>query len=543
MFKKGLIVFIALSLGFNDIMAELEIRPANSLKNTTYGIYNTETNRWELIPVMKAIIDLGNHGNAHYFAMQNRKGTNVVSDDRLLYFSPRYEKIHCEKSIFATTAAFAARKNGKWGIVDVYGNEILPFVYSKINYSSTDTLVAIDFNGDEFPYPISELGNIRRHQPQLDNARITSTIQTKAVSENIVPNKQISENTDGNIELNIISPANNSTYPSSPISVRYSAKLNKQSIEKLVTFYVNGELVIPEEDKESTKGVRPASSEGTEVHLEVPREPGKNCNITLLAEANGQEKSQRITLQYVGEKPKPVLHVMAVGISNYISEDLPDLAYAEKDAKDFVETIRNVNSPALYDHVEYILVPQQKADRDNLHLQLRKLSETVGRGDVVFMYFSGHGMKDRKDTYFMTVDASANQPYTGLDFSIIRKECEYMVMDKYCQVIIFMDACHSGAMYGKKGVEKPFTLAEPNVSGIYSCTQSELSEESAKVQNGLFTKALIDGIKKYAVADDGSICIGNLYRYIADYVSKETDRKQSPIMENSIGDAIVILKK
>ena len=528
-------MFFVLCLGVSNATAELEIREDSvSVGTPLYGIYNTEKDEWKLLPVMLQIEDLGKYGNNRYFAMMNYNGWwGVVTENRLFNYSPQYEHLKYEVNIFASIGAFVVRKNGKWGVTDIMNREVLPCIYSAIRFKSARSLVAEDNYGNKQLFTTDEL---RQRQKQIcDNNYPTPVRNSTAKPTPKHPNQTVSGKT---LELSIIEPKDGSDYNSSPIAVRYSAKLDKQEIEDVITFYVNGKRTQTEEEKATTKGVRPVSAQGREVHLEVPRETGKECHIQVKAEVGGLEKSETVALKYSGEMPKPTLHVWAVGISNYPAEDLTNLTYADKDARDFVETVQSVSSPELYDHTDCNLIPQEKADRETLYSGLRELRRKVRAEDVVILYFSGHGVQDGDDAYFMTVDASADKPYNGLSFLDIRKECEYMTRDKFCKVIIIMDACHSGAMYGLKGVEKPITIAGPGVIGMYSSTQSERSAENDKAQNGLFTKALLEGIKGEAADKEGKITISALFNYILKNVEG-----QDPLLENKMGGEVVVFKK
>lgn len=155
------------------------------------------------------------------------------------------------------------------------------------------------------------------------------------------------------------------------------------------------------------------------------------------------------------------------------------------------------------------------------------------------LFFSGHGVKQDDERYFMTSNASAEEYYNGLEFGFIRRRMSDMYESKLCRVLVFMDACHSGAMLGAKGYTKDITLASPGIIGFYSSTASEQSAETDKLQNGVFTRVLLDGLKGGAVDKDGQVTIYQLDSYIKTQVSERTKGKQSPIVENKEGDAVL----
>ena len=51
-----------------------------------------------------------------------------------------------------------------------------------------------------------------------------------------------------------------------------------------------------------------------------------------------------------------------------------------------------------------------------------------------------------------------------------------------------------GALYNTKSISRTLQFAQPGVIGFYSSTDSQQSNEAEKWQNGVFTRALLDGL-------------------------------------------------
>ena len=474
---------------------------------------------------------VGIYENVTYHAVRNHQGLwDVVSENRLHYAMPRFERLYTQKTIFANTAAFAVRKGGYCGITDIMGREILPFVYRSVKPISTQAFEAIDIHGRS---------HVIHTQDILDKQKQSDAAATRKASDAPAPRHTQYASLDS-ISVRINSPKNNGEYSATPLALRYLTNIKKYDANGTITFYVNGEEV--PETEITSKGVRPASKEGTEVLLPVPRDPEKKCNISVkVTTQNGLEKSDGISLFYVGESVKPTLHLFAVGISHYDSEDMMDLSFAAKDAQDFVDAIKQSGMVDMYDQLKCQHIPQEEATQERIKDELIELRNDVAQGDVVILYFSGHGIKDGEDAYFMSKDAPANKPHKGVEFDFIRKQCRFMANDRKCKVIIFLDACHSGTMFGMKG-DNDLRAIEPSITGFYSSTQSETSAETKKAENGVFTRALIDGIKGKAMKEDGTITITSLWEYINEYVKKETNKSQHPLIENIVGDAVILKK-
>lgn len=337
--------------------------------------------------------------------------------------------------------------------------------------------------------------------------------------------------------INILSPDKNTTYSDPKVTIRYQATVFDGSTPTLHV-WVNGmETEALPKKKATQKGVM---SGWEEIELILPKDREHQCNI-MLAVTDGSgysSENKTLSLKYVGELPKPKLHLFSVGVSNYSSPTLTKLGYASKDAKDFVSTI-STSDVSMYDSVVTpTILTDGEATKSNIERSLATLTRTVEQDDVVMLFFSGHGALDGEDAYFMSVDAVSGDPYTGVDFSLIRKNMTKM-KDKKCRVLIFLDACYSGAMFNAKSDLKSITFAENDIIGFYSSTASQASAEFSADENGLFTKALIEGLKGKAKNKDGEITTIGLQKYISDYVNKQTSGKQSPIVENKLGDIIL----
>lgn len=339
----------------------------------------------------------------------------------------------------------------------------------------------------------------------------------------------------------ILSPAKGSSYTTPTIRVRYLVKTSSGT-DYTVKFFVGGIEVEPieQEQQKNARSKAVTIAQGTEIELPMPQEIGREVPVSLqvITADSIYAEPKTIMLKYAGEKPKPTLHLLAVGVSNYPADDLTDLTYASKDARDFVQTISN-SDLSMYKEIQPNLIINNTATTQIIKRELTKLTSRVAQGDVVMLYFSGHGINQDRERYFMTYNSSAEEYYNALDFNFIRERMTTMSEDKKCRVIIFMDACHSGAMLGTKGTVKDITFAAPGIIGFYSSTASEQSAETDKMQNGVFTRVLLDGLKGGAKNKEGQVTIHQLDAYVKQHVAEETKGKQTPLIENSTGDAVL----
>ena len=339
----------------------------------------------------------------------------------------------------------------------------------------------------------------------------------------------------------ILSPKNNDTYTDEYVTINYVATVGP-GLTYTLKVSVNGEDVEPELLEGTSKGVRVAT--GKELRIKVPRKAGESCNISMyIADSDGVfGEPQKLKLHYVGEAPKSKLHILSVGVSNYQSKDLEVLSYAAKDAEDFIDAVANADIE-MYSGLSSQLLVNDRATRNEVMRSLRALVANVDQGDVVMLYFSGHGIKDGEEAFYMTYDSSAEDCFTGVNFSDIRTQVRKLTEEKKCHVLLFIDACHSGAMYGMKGTTMELTMKVPGLIGFYSSTSGQQSAELDKLQNGAFTHAIIQAFEGGAKNENGEITIMNLENYVRTKVKENTNNRQEPIIENMMGDAVIFRVK
>lgn len=364
---------------------------------------------------------------------------------------------------------------------------------------------------------------------------------------NVSSVKTATAQVDGSSEIKkpvvkIISPLDGGKYSSDKLGIRYLAQVFDGGAPTMKVWVNGEEKEFVKKPKGKTKG---AVSAAEEIELDVPTEVGQICNIMLsITDSHGfASENETIKLLYVGEARKPTLHILSVGVSDYNSPSLTKLKYASKDAVDFVNVIKGQDLSMYGKLSEPILLTDSKATSMNIVRSLSSLVKQAAQDDVVMIFFSGHGIKDGNEAYYMAVDSDGEYPETGVDFETITKQIDKLT-EKKCKTLLFMDTCHSGTMYGKtKGDNKPITIANEGVIGYYSSTENQTSAEYDGAENGAFTKALLEGLNGRAKNSNGEITADNLGQYIKSRVKKDSRNKQEAIVENKHGDVVLFYVK
>jgi uncharacterized caspase-like protein len=220
------------------------------------------------------------------------------------------------------------------------------------------------------------------------------------------------------------------------------------------------------------------------------------------------EKSEQLP-----EDNRPIADKWAIvmGVGKFKDPTIPSLRYAAKDAQDFADFLIKEQHFAP-DHVRLLL--NEKATKTEFLDEIgdKFLPRVVHRDDLVVLFFSSHGSPADRDiggsNFVVAYDTKKDSLYsTGIEMQeltrILRERTPKANADKEgARVCILMDACHSGGgADGAKDAESTNIDAKKIDVGrgqlvISSSSANERSWESKRYKNGVFTKNLMDALRK-----------------------------------------------
>jgi hypothetical protein len=230
---------------------------------------------------------------------------------------------------------------------------------------------------------------------------------------------------------------------------------------------------------------------------------------------------------------QPRLHYVAVGIDKYKVQAL-ELKCAVNDAKAIGNLLTTMPVGPYQPGVPCTLL-DAKATKASVTKALESLrGGAVKPNDLVVFFFAGHGFKDASGFYLLTVESNPmNLAKTALSGAELRKNLNNFP----CQVLLLLDACHSGAAAKDfrpvvDDVTRTLTEDECGVAVLSAAMAGEKSREKGK--HGLFTSAMIDALKK---ADGVPYnrhnrlqYIHHLHSYVLDEVAHLSDEQQHPCL-------------
>lgn len=240
------------------------------------------------------------------------------------------------------------------------------------------------------------------------------------------------------------------------------------------------------------------------------------------------------------DKPIRDKWAVVVGISHF-KDPHHDLKYAAKDAKDFYEFLIKDKGFAP-DHVQLLL--DGNATRANILSLLgsKWLPRVAEPDDLVVIYFSGHGSPSSLDVggvnYLVAYDTDVNDLYTS---GIAMQDLARIIKGRvHCsRIMMVLDACHSGAVApSTKGLARQGNVnVDVIVQGtgqlvLSSSSPEQRSWESKRYEGSVFTKHLIEGLKKNGKYTK----LGEAFNHLNEEVQREVLRDrgvlQNPIMKS-----------
>lgn len=199
---------------------------------------------------------------------------------------------------------------------------------------------------------------------------------------------------------------------------------------------------------------------------------------------------------------------LIVGIDRYEHADFLPLKYAEADAARVRDFLHTLDGPAAFSDVQCLY---STGDHDILRA-LRTAVRGLGRGDLFFFYFAGHGVQQHAhgQHLLLATDAMPDVLETeNTNGTLPHKMLGQITTGTFNRVLI-IDACRDNyfrqdprrrSLTAERTMEGARALREIGRAGkglgggnaftLWSCNDGERALEDEALQGGLFTHALL----------------------------------------------------
>lgn len=226
---------------------------------------------------------------------------------------------------------------------------------------------------------------------------------------------------------------------------------------------------------------------------------------------------------------------LIIGNSHYEDSCLAKLAAPDVDVRALADVLRTPNIGA-FDEV----TPVMNEGLATVRKAIARFFDLKHRDDLLFLYFSGHGVRDEQGHLYLAVRDTERAVLAGtaIEASYVTTRMDHSASKR---LVLVLDCCHSGAFgFGSKAAQGAAvgtaTAFEGTGRGRVVLTATDSTQFAwegdsiiGDVENSLFTHYLIEGLRTGAadIDQDGQITIDELYDYIYEHVLNETP-KQTP---------------
>lgn len=229
--------------------------------------------------------------------------------------------------------------------------------------------------------------------------------------------------------------------------------------------------------------------------------------------------------------PSIKIWAVIVGVSSY--NHMPVLRYPDNDAYQIYAFLKSPEGGALPDEQVRVLVDED-ATKANIKDAMQDLFGKAGPNDLVFLYFSGHGLKGA----FLPID------FDGFNNKLFHDEINDILARSSAKFkLCIADACHSGSLLAMRSGQLPNVLttyyetlakSKGGTALIMSSKSEETSLESSGLRQGVFSHFLIRGLKGEADSDRNRVVtLQELFKFVDENVRTYTANRQSPVIQGS----------
>ncbi len=309
---------------------------------------------------------------------------------------------------------------------------------------------------------------------------------------------------------------------------------NKITVPERITIYVNGFQILPQEQR-NLSGVNP----GDTLHFQTFL-PRSNNHIKVLVEnlwaENGDQRWVKNNKKDKNENNEGTLHVNAIGIGQY--PNLPEkqqLYSPPLDAFNMAQLFK-IKGKKLFKNVVVNILTDQDGKlikASDIDTFLLNQIQNIGPNDTTIYFFAGHGITDEKGNYhFLTADSEIKKSNSQLKVSTSGTSFDWVKLHKILDQtlgrrMVIIDTCEAGEVISEnsKDLQKLAKDIHDVNSIIYTGTsRQELGLETEK--GGVFTRAIIDGIKGKARFKDGKL----FFTSLRNYVDKEVPKRNIEVL-------------
>lgn len=218
-------------------------------------------------------------------------------------------------------------------------------------------------------------------------------------------------------------------------------------------------------------------------------------------------------------------YAFLVGVSIFQDSHFHPITLVKRDVSELGKTLDESQS---FDGIR-ILIDEQ-ATRQRILEDLDTVIHKLERNDLLFLYFSTHGVRRKDSSYLLTYDSGVNaSDRKAPPENAITSTDIFNRIPSLQSVLFITDSCHQDGP-GTDGFAFSVVLPE-NIVGLQSSRPNEVSIESTELNHGVFTYYLIQGLRGEANRGrSNEVSIFDLHHYVSRKTQDYTHGRQTPVL-------------
>ncbi|TWT80642.1 Caspase domain protein [Planctomycetes bacterium CA13] len=232
---------------------------------------------------------------------------------------------------------------------------------------------------------------------------------------------------------------------------------------------------------------------------------------------------------------------LIVGVGNYAPEvgKLPAVANDVRAMGDLLASRKGMFTKA----TTKVLLNSQ-AKRGSVLNQLKSLFQNAPAEGTVFAYLAGHGMVLGNEYFYLPYDYDRSQPkLSSVPLAELKAMFDATTANR---AFLWLDCCHAGGVLRRRSGPDETTIINRTLKAVKgtgkvivaACKPDQSAYEDSGIGHGLFTDALVRGLRGEAKTTSGEVTAGSLYDFIDQCV---THPSQQPMFFGEQTGRIVLM--
>ncbi len=254
------------------------------------------------------------------------------------------------------------------------------------------------------------------------------------------------------------------------------------------------------------------------------------------------------------------IYAVIVGVSDYQDKNMPQLSYADDDARHFYDYLKTVYSGRFDSSRIHLLCNSEARNAKVWELLSNVLAEKLQQGDKVYFYFSGHGAADNAEDFYLLThetqyvnDPALYTPFTAFGIAAFAPKIK-AIIDRGVSFYLIIDACRLGQAR-QAGTVNYYHDRLKEINGavqLFACQANQQAKEGPSFGGGrgVFSYCLVNGLSGQADRDgNGDITLREVRQFVENCVTDKTtslytgNPSQTPDVSGPLEDVMVHVSK